>query len=250
MTEKSTAFDRATNASKAELVDDDDAQRTNIPRAVFTRDDKLDLSKLQISSLRLAQGMTAEVNERKASIGQFVLTNFPAYDEVTLVPLGATNIRIYKPDPKKPALCNAPTGDFGFGNPGGVCEECPLSHWGEFNPDTGKSAPPVCKDGVLVRAYSITHRSMVDFQFLGSERSKGGFIQQQAMSFGWSNFALKLTSVSKSNNRGSWYIPQVEMLDEVPESHREIAGKWFEIFCASQTDSKEEALRQLMSGSE
>jgi len=86
---------------------------------------------------------------------------------------------------------------------------------------------------------------MVDFQFLGGERSKGGFIQQQAMSFGWANFALKLTSVTKSNNRGSWYIPQIEMLDEVPEEHRDIASKWYEIFLASQVDSKEKAIQQL-----
>lgn len=245
---KATAFDRASQAQIPEVMDDGDNEgesRSIVPRAVFTRDAVLDLSKLQIGSLRLAQGMTAEVTERKASIGQFVLTNFPAYDEVTVVPLGAMDIRTYKPDPKKPAQCHAPTGDFGFGNPGGVCANCPLSHWGEYNEVTGKSAPPPCKEGVIVRFYSITHRCMVDFQFLAGERSKGGFIQQQAMSFGWSNFALKLTSVPKSNNRGSWYVPQIQMLDEVPEDQKDIVGKWFEVFLASQSDSKETALHRL-----
>lgn len=248
MSDKRTGFDKATESNKVEVIDDDSEIRSNVPRAVFTRDQGLDLSKLQIGSLRIAQGMTAEVTERKASIGQFVLANFPAYDSVTLVPLGATDIRIYKPDPKAAALCHAPTGDFGFGNPGGVCAECPMAHWGDKNPVTGKSVPPPCKEGVLVRAYSATHKCMVDFQFLAAERSKGGFIQGQAMSFGWSNFAIKLTSVPKSNDRGSWFIPQVEMLDDVPEDQKVIVGKWFDVFCASQADSKEEAIRQLSAG--
>lgn len=247
MTEKKTAFNKAVEGGDG--IDTDDTEgRLGVPRAVFTRDSTLDLTKLQIPSLRLAQGMTAEVTDRKAAIGQYVLTNYPPYDKVTIVPLGATNIRIYKPDPKKPALCNAPTGDFGFGNPGGVCVDCPLSQWGERDPDTGKSIPPRCKEGVIVRAYSVTHRSLVDFQLLGAEQSKGGFIQQQAMTFGWSNFAIQLSASQKSNNRGAWFIPELEMLDEVPESEREIVGKWFAIFQQSQVDSKSEALQQLASG--
>jgi hypothetical protein len=247
MSDKKTSFDRATQPEIPEIVDEsgETESRSPVPRAVFTKNQELDLSKLSIPSLRLAQGMTAEVNERKANIGQFVLTNFPAYDSVVLVPLGATEIRTYKPDPKKPAQCHAPTGDYGFGNPGGECAVCPLSHWGEYNEATGKSTPPPCKEGVLVRAYSVTHRSMVDFQFLAGERNKGSFIQQQAMSFGWSGFAIKLTSVAKSNNRGSWFIPQIEMLNEVPEDQKEIVGRWYEIFLASQSDSKEAAIHQL-----
>lgn len=245
---KKTAFDSAVEMGAVAETDDDSESRVGVPRAVFTRDAAFDLSKIQISTLRLAQGMTAEVTDRKANIGQFVLTNFPPFDDVVLVPLGATSIRIYKPDPKKPALCNAPTGDFGFGNPGGVCADCPLSHWGERNPDTGKSTPPPCKEGVMMRSYSITHKALVDFQFLGAEQSKGGFVMQQAMTYGWSNFAIKLTAAQKQNNRGAWYIPELEMLREVPEEEREIVGKWFEIFQMSQTDSKEDALRQLGSG--
>jgi hypothetical protein len=245
---KKTAFDKSVEMGAEVDADSESDSRVGIPRAIFTRDSKLDLSKLQISSLRLAQGMTAEVTDRKANIGQYVLTNFPAYDEVVLVPLGATDIRVYKPDPKKPAMCSAPTGDFGFGNPGGVCVECPLSHWGERNPDTGKSSPPPCKEGVIVRAYSITHKSLVDFQFLGAERATGGFIQQQALSFGWSGFAIKMSAGKKENARGSWYIPKLEMLDEVPEAEREIVGKWYEIFSVSQSDSKEDAIRQLSTG--
>ena len=99
-----------------------------------------------------------------------------------------------------------------------------------------------------MRAYSITHRSLVDFQFLGAEQQKGGFIQQQAMSFGWSNFAIKMKSTQASNNRGTWYVPEIEMIDSVPEDQQEIVAKWFEVFSMSQVDSKESAIHQLSSG--
>ena len=245
MTEgKKTAFDKSMEMG-AEADSDQENQGPYIPRAVFTRDATLDLSKLQISTLRLAQGMTQEVVDRKAGIGDYVLTNFPSAQEVTLVPLGATNIRSYKPEPTKPAKCSAPTGDFGFGDPGGVCEECPLSKWGERDETTGKSKPPPCNNGVVMRAYSITHKCLVDFQFMGGEASKGSFIQQQAMSFGWAGFAIKMGASQKSNNRGSWYIPEIEMLGEVPEEHKGIADKWFAIFDSSQIDSRDEAIKAL-----
>lgn len=253
-TPKKSAFDRATEASGPEVMDNEEAERSYVPRAVFTQESGLDMSKLQIGLLRIAQGMTAEVKERKAAVGQFVLTNFQAKDKVVLVPFGATEFRLLKPDPKQPVMCSAPTGDFGYGDPGGACVDefgkplCPMAKWGEKNPITGRSTPPQCKDGVMMRAYSITHKCLVDYQFLGGERSKGSFIQQQGISFGWSNFAVEFTSTNKSNAKGDWFIPQMEMLDQVPELDREVIAKWYEVFCLGLATSKQEVLMQLNAG--
>lgn len=249
MSEKKTAFDRATDAQVPEVIDaDGDEGRSYVPRAIFTKDSKIDPSKIQVSQLRVAQGMTQEVKDRQASIGQFVLSNFPAYDTVTLVPLDAQDIRQYKPDPKKPPICQAPTGTFGFGNPGGPCDLCPLSKWGEFNEVTGKSVPPPCKEGVTVRFYSITHRCMVDYIFLAGEAGKGAFIQQQAMSFGWSGFLVEMTTSEKSNNRGEWFVTNLRMLGDVPEDQKPTVDKWYEIHLAGQQESKAGAVQQLTSG--
>lgn len=249
MTERKTAFEKATGSQVPEVLDEDGEEvRSYVPRTVFTKDAALDPNKIQVSQLRVAQGMTQEVKERQASIGQFVLTNFPAYDTVTVVPLGAQDIRQFKPDPKKPPMCQAPTGDFGFGNPGGECSLCPLSRWGDLNEATGKSTPPACKEGVTVRSYSLTHRCMVDYVFLAGERSKGAFIQQQAMSFGWSGFALEMSTMEKSNPKGSWLVTNIKMLEEVPEDQRETVEKWYEIFLAGQQESKQGAIQRLTTG--
>lgn len=252
MAEKKTGFDKATGI-EGDVVDEVPEGTSNVPRAVFTRDQVIDVSKLQISQLRVAQGQSAEVKDRKASVGQLLLSNFPAKNEVILVPLGGQNIRVYKIDPKGPAVCQAPTGEIGFGNPGGVCAECPLSHWGDRNEATGKSVPPKCKEGIVIRFYSVTHRCMVDFQFMAGDQRTGSFIMQQSMSFGWANFMLSMTTAEKGNAKGDWFVPEVNMLEDddarVTAKDREDALKWYDVFYRSQVETKDQAIRQLTTGS-
>lgn len=200
-----------------------------VPRVIYSADDKIDLSKLDIPLLRLAQGMTSEVADKKAQIGQFVLTNYPPYDDVVLVPLAAQQIRVYKPDPKQPPKCVAPQGVHGVGDPGIKCSDCALSKWGPRDPKTGKSTKPPCAEGVSVRAYSLTHRTLLDFQFMKADAGKGGFIQKQSIEYGWAGFAIKLGAGATKNDRGQWYVPTIEMMAEVPEEHRDRAYKWLEI---------------------
>ena len=205
-----------------------------VPRAIYTTEAKPDPKKITIPTLRLAQGMTAEVTERKAQIGQFVCTNFGPLDEVKLIPFAAQDIRVYKPIASEPPKCQAPTGEYGIGSPGGTCAECPLGNWGPKNPETGKSTPPQCKEGVSLRAYSLDHRCMVDFVFMGRVADKGAFIQQQAMAFGWTGFQVALTSTAVKNDKGQWYEPEVQMLPGLPdEETMAIVSKWYEIFLAS-----------------
>lgn len=224
-----------------EPVDQETAQ-SFAPRAIFVEGARPDLSKMQIPRLRLAQGTTSEVTDRKAQIGQFVLTGFPPKDEVILVPLGAVNVRTFAPDPKKAPKCHAPgpvmlpDGSFGLhgiGEPGIVCAECPLAKWGPRDERTGKSTPPPCKEGVSLRAYSATHRTLVDFQFMGRSQGKGTFVQSQLIAWGEGEFAIKLTSVATKNDRGQWYEPEVEMQEVIPEGHEESVNRWLELHKAS-----------------
>lgn len=242
----SSKFDKIVGAEAGE--GDHDEQNEYTPRVIFTNDSTPDLSKLQISQLRLAQGMTAEVAERRASIGQYVLSNFPPADEVELVPLAAQNIRTYKPDPKAPPQCQAPTGVWGIGDPGIECAKCPLSKWGPRNEKTGKATPPPCKEGVFIRAYSITHRTVVDFQFMGRNVGKGAFVQSQAMALGYNNFVIRMRSSNAKNDRGQWVEPEIEMLGDVPAEHRDISNRWYEALMASTRQSSDDVVKALQQG--
>jgi len=238
-------FDKMTGAPAPAADEAGDVEFT--PRVIFTNDQKPDLSKMEIPMLRLAQGMTEEVKQRKALIGQYVVKGFPAKDEVELVPLAAQDIRIYRPTPTARPQCQAPTGTHGIGNPGIECAKCPLSQWGPRDPVSKKSTPPPCKEGIFVRFYSVTHRQVVDFQFMSRAQWAGQFIQQQAMSHGYGGFAVKLGMSETKNDRGSWVEPVVEMMPEVPEDHRPIVNIWIESVMASQV-SNEQATAQLGAG--
>lgn len=223
----------------------EEEQQEYVPQVIFTKDADLDLSQLQIPRLRLAQGMTPEVSNREASIGQFLLQNFPPHDEVDVIPLAVQNIREYRPDSQSPPVCQAPTGVIGIGTPGGDCSACPLSKWGEKDPKTGKSRPPACKNGAVLRAYSITHRTIFDFRFMGRNAGLGTFLQSQALAFGMNGFAVRLKSASVRNNLGSWYEPKIEMLPEIPEEHREISDRWYMAVQQQMSPSSVEAVKSI-----
>jgi len=236
---------------------DEEVQQAYAPRAIYVEGAKPDLSKMQIPTLRLAQGMTAEVTDRKAQIGQYVLSNFPPKDDVVLVPLGAVNIRSYKPDAKRAPACHAPGPILipgrgfmlkGIGDPGIVCEDCPLSKWGPKR-EGRSNTPPPCKEGVAVRAYSVTHRTLVDFTFMGRAQGKGTFVQSQMMAWGEGKFAIRLSSASTKNDRGTWYEPEVAMLDEIPEEHLSAVERWHELHQSSIISaSQAQALFSLSDG--
>ena len=247
-------FEEATGGKKnvpAMPENDEMAEQTAfVPRAVYTSDAKLDPTKLNIPRLRVAQGMTPEVMERSAQIGDFVLTNYPAKSEVLLVPFAAQNIRYLKPDPRQPPVCQAPTGDVGIGDPGGPCVACPYSKWGARDPRTGKSTPPPCTEAVSVRAFSLTHRTMVDFVFDGRRAGKGAFIQQQGLAFGMGQFVVKMTTSPVSNNFGTWAEPNVQMMGTVEENVSDeklldLTHTWFQLHNAMLTTT-EEAKRELL----
>lgn len=263
-----TGFDKATGGTAPVDADGEEIQQSNIPRTIFARDTKIDLKSIQVPQLRIAQAMTEEVKQKKAQVGQFVLTNYPARDEILLIPFDVAPVREYKPDPRGAAMCHAPTGRFGFGNPGGACVDeddnplCPLAKWtsqGEGMPNK----PPVCKDGLVMRGYSVTHRSMIDFRFMGASKRDGNFVYQQGISFGWTAFGLKMTAVEKDNKKGSWYVASLEMLPDDPQNNKlefdeakspnipaeqwTVALKWYDMFEQSKVDSAQEAVLQLSS---
>lgn len=258
MTDKKvTGFDKATGDEDG-IIDVDSQEASQAPRAVFTREASVDASKLQVAQLRVAQGTSAEVADRKASTGDLLVTNFKPMPSVVMIPLGSANIRAYRTDPKKPPVCHSPNGRIGFGNPGGICVDeeghavCPFAKWGEKNPVTGKSTPPPCADGITIRGYSVQHRCMVDLQFVKADRRTGSFIEQQAMALGWCGFGIKITTESRKNEKGNWSVPVVEMLETdtelISEKDMETAQKWFDIFQKIQFDTNAEAIASLQSG--
>lgn len=203
-------------------------------RVVFTSGGDAFGGELVPSQLRLAQGTTKEVQERRASIGQFVMKNFPPEDNVLLVPLATQLSRTRfaltpsgQQDFKQAPLCVAPTGIHGIGDPGIECAKCPLKEWGPRDPKTGKSSPPLCVAQLNLRAYSVTHEDIIDFQFKGRSFQTGQSIAKQGFMKGFGNFAVEMTSQNQSNAKGAWVEPSIifQKMDVVSEEDRDRAKR-------------------------
>lgn len=200
-----------------------------IPRVRYKKTQTIDPSTIRPNFLRLAQGLTKEVADGDAKMGDFLVEGYAPVQSLDIVPFAAQKIRTYKPDRNAPPQCQAPDGDYGYGDPGGECAKCPLSHWGPRDPKTGKGTPPPCAEAIMVRAYSLTHQCLLDISFRNKEQRSGSFIAQQALTRGFGNFAVRLTSTMTNNTQGRWSIPVVTMLNGIPEEAQEWVGKWFAV---------------------
>lgn len=95
---------------------------------------------IQLPYIRLAQGLTPEVTEGKARPGQWILPDGTLSETITGVVIGMRRVRAYREDQE--LLCRSLDSVMGIGDPGGPCEQCPLSQWVQGK--DGKNVPPKC----------------------------------------------------------------------------------------------------------
>lgn len=242
MPSKTTVFDDATDSNLPAVADSDESwedQPEAMGMADFSGDLRPDPKTFTVSALRIIQGMSDAVKQKKGNPGQWLLPNYPARDTVTIIPFDSQPIRRYMPDPKKPPVCVSKNGIFGIGVPGGRCEDCPLSQWGDRD-ETGKGKPPVCKDGVVVRGYVPEFRRMVDLPLMTSSARIGREMAQRSLSDGWCSFAVQLSIETKSNPKGTWYIPSVQYQDEVTQEDMDAAWDWYQVHLAMKNARRQE----------
>lgn len=178
--------------------------------------------------LSILQGQSKAVQQKKGQPGQFMIRNFPALDTITLIPLGLGNFREYRPDKASqnaPVMCSSQDGVIGHGDPGGVCEQCPLSQWGPKNPATGQSTRPPCTEGVMMAALLGEYRQPVLYPLRGGSIRIADDIRAQARFHGFGQFAIKVTSEYKGYTVGGAHIPVIEFLPDIPEEFRAPAAK-------------------------
>lgn len=159
--------------------------------------------------LRLAQGLTQEVQDGVARPGEWVLAGYDSEKSVVLVPLMAAKYRELRGDDDEGVLCSSPDAKVGVGNPGGNCAECPLAKWRPNPKDPKKNLPPACGLGYSYVAYSVTHDAVVSVDFKKSATTTAKAINTMIASRGLRNFALTLTSKSNQGPKGTYSTPAV-----------------------------------------
>lgn len=149
--------------------------------------------------LRLAQGLSQEVQNSEAAPGQYLLTGFEAENEVIFVPVLLARAREYRDravNNGADVLCRSGDAITGVGDPGGDCAACPLAEWTEEADRQGKTyrKAPACAMIYSYVGFSETHGAPVAIDFKRTNLDASKLINTMVKMRGLGNFAIKLTS--------------------------------------------------------
>ena len=176
----------------------------------------LDASEVALPRLRLAQGLTQEVNEGTAKAGQWVLTGEDPLDAVTVIPLMMGRSRVARdPEDKegRTILCSSDDARTGVGqNPvNGNCAVCPLKDF-QQDPRTGRSVKPACSLTYRYLVWSIDHGALLEVHFSKTATHAAKYINTFVSTKKLGRFAIQLSSKSTTSNNRTFYVPAVKLV--------------------------------------
>ena len=186
---------------------------------IYSREAQFSSEDVYIPQLRLAQGLTKEVQDGSARPGQFLVQGFAPEEDVTLVPVAYAKLREYRdPDDGSQMLCFSRDAITGEGDPGGDCASCPLNAWTP-NPDKpGKNKPPICKQIYGYLFYSEQHDAITSFRFKGMGIKAGKLLNTIVNHHGLRKVVIKLSSEQRTGKAGSYYVAQVSVVANPDET--------------------------------
>lgn len=173
--------------------------------------DQLDMDSddVVIPRIRLAQGLTKEVQDGDAVPGDWLLTGYEPKKELTIVPLKFARQRTLREEDGGAILCKS--ADAKTGVPitegegyGGDCASCPMSQWGDKGPK-GESNPPKCHFGYVYICFVEEHGCLALIEFRRTNIQSGKTLNTIAAQRGLGNFAVKLKSAKQSGKRGTFH---------------------------------------------
>ena len=197
------------------------------PLGGYTTEPEFEQGDAYVPRLRLAQGLTSEVQDGLAKPGEWLLIGHEPVGEMVIVPVAFATKRELRDDESRDILCFSQDGKIGQGNPGGVCAECPLSQW-QKGPD-GSNIPPACDRYFSYIVFSATHNAMCILELRKSAIKPGRVLNTMVKNAGLGNFAVKLGSKKKQGPQGTYALPDFSPLPaEELEAILETAQQRFE----------------------
>lgn len=163
-----------------------------------------------IPRLRIAQGLTKEVQDGEASPGQILLSGFEALDEVTIVPLRFARMRELRGEgeERNTVLCSSSDAVRGIGEPGGDCNTCPMKEWSE-KVVRGKETrvPPPCSFIFSYMVYIVEHQQVAVLDFRRTSERTGRLMNTLVAQRGLRQFAVTLAAEIKSEGSRRFAVP-------------------------------------------
>ena len=180
----------------------------NMGLSLFAKPIALTADDVTIPRLRLAQGLTKEVQDGNAKPGEFLLSGAAPRAEVVATVLAIAKFRRLTTTEEGTVLCRSEDGYVGIGDPGGDCEECPLSKWINSTDKGGKNTPPPCQFG---------YRYLLDVDGYGQcvyEMKRTAIPAAKALNamvvrFGYGKTRIALKAQKGQGARGTYYAPVI-----------------------------------------
>lgn len=155
--------------------------------------------------LRLAQGLSQDVQDGTAKPGQWLLSGFEPANELTIVPLLFTRRRELRDDEFN-VLCQSNDAITGVGEPGGQCASCPFNKWSE-DPRTKKRMPPACTFFYSYIVFVCEHHQPAIMDFKRTSLQAGKMVNTVVSRYGLGQCGLQIKSSPQQGKKGTYFAP-------------------------------------------
>jgi len=194
----------------------EEVEETSVPRnalSVYSDTPVLEGQDLFIPRLRLAQGLTQEVQDGAAKPGQWLILGEKPMSEVSVVPIAMTRRRELRDPDTRTTICRSGDGYTGIGNPGGDCSRCELAQWASSTSKKGKknTAPP-CTFLYSYMVYVVEANTLAILEFSRTSITSGKMMNTMVAQHGVGTFAVRLTSAQRNGPMGTYYTPTVNQM--------------------------------------
>lgn len=196
------------NGNSGSELDDAPVQETGLAR--YSAQPAFDASDLFIPKLRLAQGLTSEVQQGLAKPGDWLVLGSDPMKQPTIIPMMMVRRReLRDSDENRVVLCRSSDSITGIGNPGGECATCPMNKWIQSKKAGGKNQAPPCTFIYSYIVYVVDTGELCVLEFYRTSIPTGKMLNTMVLQKGLGKFAVKLASNGQQGPKGTYYQPSI-----------------------------------------
>jgi hypothetical protein len=209
-------FDEAVEVEETGIVVAGDDSASVSTMTSYSAVPQLDASDLYIPKLRIGQGLSAEVANGDAKLGDWLLTGQSPMKTCTVVPLLMTRRRELRDRDERGVICRSADSVHGVGAPGGDCSTCPMNQWTP-NKKTGKNQAPPCIFIYSYMVYVVEANELAVLEFYRTSMAAGKLLNTIILQKGLGNFAIKLGSTKTEGPKGTFASPSLVIAKVEPK---------------------------------
>lgn len=182
-----------------------------VPARIYTDQPLFQQDETAMIRLRLAQGLSQEVQDGLAHPGDWLVSGHDPLKAVTVVPLLFNRNRAMR-DAERMVVCQSPDAVRGYGTPGGECASCPMARWTPRPSDPDRNDPPKCSLVFSYAVYSVEHDALLEANFSRTSEAVGKLLNNYIATQGLGRFAVRLTSRQENRGTQRYSIPVVQLI--------------------------------------